>query len=144
MSAHVVSILCVDDNVQVGASLERWFRRLSDFRWAGFVHGVETVEEVVDRVKPDIVLMDLDMPGEDSVNVVARLTARTPPVRVAMLSAHLRPDDIRRSMQAGAAGYISKDQSPDAIAAEVMRVAAGAVVLSPEAEAALRDNPPMA
>jgi DNA-binding NarL/FixJ family response regulator len=143
MSTHV-SILCVDDNAQVGASLERWFRRLSDFQWVGFVPGVETVEEVVDRVKPDIVLMDLDMPGEDSVAVVARLTARTPPVRVAMLSAHLRPDDIRRSMRAGAAGYLSKDQSPDKIAAEVMRVAEGAVVLSPDAEAALRDNPPVA
>jgi DNA-binding NarL/FixJ family response regulator len=142
MSSRVVSILCVDDNLQVGQSLERWFRRLSDFRWLGWVSATAQVEEMVDRLKPDITLMDLDMPGEDPVAVVARLASRQPPMRVVMLSAHLKPHDIERSLKAGAVGYLSKHQGPDAIAAEVMRIADGAVVLSPAAESALRDARP--
>ena len=139
MVARPVSILCVDDSALVGRALERWFHRFSDFRWLGWLPGPESVEETCTRLNPDVVLMDLDMPGEDAVAVVNRLAHRVPPVRVAMLSGHLRPKDIRRSLAAGAAGYLSKDQPAGEIAAEVMQVAEGKMVLSPDAEAALQN-----
>jgi DNA-binding NarL/FixJ family response regulator len=136
-----ISILCVDDNPLVGDSLARWFARITDFRFAGYVQDGRKVEQVVHQLHPDVVLMDLDMPGIDTVALVARLAASKPTIHVAMLSAHADPGDIRRCLDAGACGYLCKDENPVAVAVAVHEIAEGKRVLSPVAQAALDAGP---
>jgi len=139
MASRVVSILYVDDNFEAGAALERWFRRLSDFRWLGWVSSTAEVEAAVAWRKPDVLIMDLSMPGEDPLAVVARLKRDYPALRIVMLSAFVNPRQVQRALDAGAIGYMTKTQNVAEIAAEVRLVAEGRSVFSPEAAAALRE-----
>ena len=133
-----LSVLCVDDNASVAPALERWFRRLSDFEWLGSLRSADELQATVDRLNPDVVLLDLDMPGADPVVALKQVRAEHKSVRIVMLSAHLRPEDIDRCLTAGAAGYLSKNATPADIAAAVKTIASGKRVLSPEAEESLR------
>lgn len=136
-----ISILVVDDNPLVGESLSRWFSRVEGFRFLGYVEETSKIEEVAKDLHPDVVLLDLDMPGFDPVGVVSRLAAALPTILVTMLSAHMLPHAIRACLNAGACGYLSKDEDPAAIAAAVRRIKEGKRVLSPQAQAAIGTGP---
>jgi DNA-binding NarL/FixJ family response regulator len=136
-----ISILVVDDNPLVGESLARWFSRVGDFRFLGYVDDTSKIEEIVKDLHPDVVLLDLDMPGFDPVGIVSRLAAAHPTIFVTMLSAHMLPHAIRACLNAGACGYLSKDEDPAAIAAAVRRIKEGKRVLSPQAQAAIGTGP---
>jgi DNA-binding NarL/FixJ family response regulator len=136
-----ISILVVDDNPLVGESLARWFSRVDGFRFLGYIDDTAKVEEIVTDLHPDVVLLDLDMPRFDPVGVVSRLAAAHPTIFVTMLSAHMLPHAIRACLNAGACGYLSKDEDPASIAAALRRIAEGKRVLSPQAEAAIGAGP---
>jgi two-component system invasion response regulator UvrY len=76
------------------------------------------------KVKPDVVVMDLSMPGMGGLEAVRRLLAQDPKARVLALSAHEDTAHPRRVMQAGALGYLNKRSAPDALIAAVTSVAA--------------------
>jgi two-component system invasion response regulator UvrY len=77
------------------------------------------------RVKPDVVVMDLAMPGMGGLEAVRRLLAQDPKARVLALSAHADTAHPRRVLQAGALGYLNKRSAPEALIAAVSAVAAG-------------------
>lgn len=76
------------------------------------------------------------MPGIDTVALIRHLEAAQPGVRIAMFSGHCRAEDIERTLSAGAAGYICKDEPTDVIIDMVVQTAAGGCALSPLAERA--------
>lgn len=77
------------------------------------------------RVKPDVVVMDISMPGMGGLEAVRRLLAQDPKVRILVLSAHEDNAHPRRVLRAGALGYLTKRSAPDALIAAVSSVAAG-------------------
>jgi DNA-binding NarL/FixJ family response regulator len=108
--------------------------------------GIELLEAVADgaaavdaavRLVPDVVLMDLRMPGLDGVAATAAITAAVPSARVVVLTTYESDDAILDAISAGARGYLLKAAPEQEILAGVRSVAAGATVLAPGIAAAL-------
>lgn len=89
------------------------------------------------RVKPDVVVMDLSMPGMGGLEAVRRLVAQDPKVRVLALSAHEDTAHPRRVLRAGALGYLAKRSAPEALATAVRAVARGDRYVDPQTAQAL-------
>nr|BFE52768.1 response regulator transcription factor [Saccharothrix mutabilis subsp. capreolus] len=92
--------------------------------------GAEAVALAV-RAKPDVVLMDLRMPGVDGVEATARIVAEVPGTRVVVLTTYESDADILRAVEAGAAGYLLKGASRVELVAAIQAAARGETVLSP-------------
>lgn len=84
-----------------------------------------------ERLGPDVVLLDIDLPGADGITVAAGLVERLPACRVLMLTALDRPGHLRRALAAGAAGYLLKSTTPARTADAIRRIAAGGRVIDP-------------
>jgi DNA-binding NarL/FixJ family response regulator len=93
--------------------------------------------KAVEEVTPDVVVLDLHLPGLSGEEVTRRLTAYTPAHRVMILSASAREADVKSVVLAGASGYFLKDDPADEIVAGVRAVAAGASLFSPSVAAML-------
>jgi two-component system invasion response regulator UvrY len=89
------------------------------------------------RAKPDVVVMDLSMPGMGGLEAVRRLLAQDPKARVLALSAHEDTAHPRRVLRAGALGYLAKRSAPEALITAVRAVAAGERYVDPETAQAL-------
>ena len=108
--------------------------------------GIEVVSEAGDgeqacqdypRVKPDVVVMDLSMPGMGGLEAVRRLVAQDARVRVLALSAHEDAAHPQRVLRAGALGYLAKRSAPETLGAAVRAVARGEHYLDPQTAQAL-------
>lgn len=91
-------------------------------------------DEAVTRARelaPDVILMDLRMPGGDGVNAIGRILADRPGTRVIVLTTYETDQDIVRAVEAGAAGYLLKDTSRADLLAAIASAARGETVLSP-------------
>ena len=86
--------------------------------------------------RPDVALLDVEMPGLDGVAAAAALRSEVPAVRVAILTTFGRPGYLRRAMEAGALGFVVKDAPAEELAAAIRRVAAGERVVDPTLAAA--------
>lgn len=134
-----ISVLCVDDNPLICSAMQRWLGKFKDLRFVGSVERAADAGTAVDRLHPDVVLMDVDMPGEDPFRIVTTLTEHNPDLRIAMFSGMARPEYISRAIECGAMGYICKDETPDVIARSIEALARGDFVLTPLADAAVRN-----
>jgi DNA-binding NarL/FixJ family response regulator len=134
-----IGVMVIDDNDLVGESIARWAHRQSEtVRWLGWTDDPAAAVALVSERRPDVVLLDIDMPGVDTFALVGRLRAQHPEVRVVMLTGHVREDFIDRAADAGAMGYIVKDELPKDILALASRAAAGEFVLSTTARNIVR------
>lgn len=133
MSAPV-RVFCIDDNRLMAEALERWLALEPEFKWTGWVSETADAAGAIREVKPDIVMLDIDMPGGDSFDLAAILAADVPETRVVMFSGHVRVDYIDRALDVGAWGYVSKNESMETVLNALRRVAAGEFVLSPDVE----------
>jgi DNA-binding NarL/FixJ family response regulator len=127
-----IRVLCVDDNPLVADAVATRLTLAGGFRWLGHLTGAEGLGDAVARERPDVILMDLDMPGEDPFEAIRVLSATQPDVRVLILSGHVRSELIDRAIEAGAWGYLSKSDGVDTLVSAIERVAAGEFVLGPE------------
>jgi DNA-binding NarL/FixJ family response regulator len=130
-------VLCVDDNPHVTAALRAMFLRADNFDWAGSLPDATKLVERAESECPDIVLLDLDMPGPDPFAALAELTKRCPNVRTIVFTGHVRRDYVDRAIEAGAWGYVSKNDAEVALFEAVERVLEGRIAFSPEVRATL-------
>ena len=130
-----IQVLCVDDNPLVADAVAIRLKLAGGFRWLGHLTGAQGLAETVSRDPPDVILMDLDMPGEDPFEAIRLLSVMQPAVRVLILSGHVRSELIDRAIEAGAWGYVSKSDGADTLVSAIQRVAAGEFVLGPEVAA---------
>lgn len=92
--------------------------------------------------QPDVAVLDIDLPGLDGISAAAEIAKVAPSCKVLILTGLARPALLRRALDAGAAGFITKDLEPDKLADAIIRVAAGEQVVDPRlALAALRQSP---
>lgn len=131
-----ISVLCVDDNAQISEVIRVKIRLSSGLQWAG---SLDNATDLIRRVRescPDVVLLDVDLPGADPFEAVEELAEHCPHVRVIMFSGHVRRELVDRAVASGAWGYVSKNDDADELVSAIRGVVRGDFVLSPEAQAA--------
>jgi DNA-binding NarL/FixJ family response regulator len=131
-AAEPVRVLLVDDDPLVRAGLTMMLANLDGIAVAGAVSDGTEVAAAVNSYRPDVVLMDIRMPGLDGLTATESLRARRDPPEVIVLTTFDTDEHVLRAMRAGASGFLLKHTPPEEIARAVRRVAAGEPMLSPE------------
>jgi DNA-binding NarL/FixJ family response regulator len=128
-----ISVLLVDDHPIVRTGLRALFAHQDDVDIAGEAGTGEQAVAAARMLRPDVVLCDLRLgEGMDGVATTAALRALDPAPAVIILTTYDRDADILRAIEAGAAGYLLKDVSPETIMRALAQAAAGQLVLAPE------------
>lgn len=128
----MTSVICVDDNRLLGEALAVRLAQEPDFRWLGCLSRPESVEHRLWSLAPDLMLLDIDMPGLDSFSLMERAATELPRTRILVVTGHSQPTDRERALALGAWGYISKGVSTPQLLAAMRRVMAGEVVIDEE------------
>ncbi|MGW4346446.1 response regulator [Streptomyces sp. NPDC004690] len=126
-----IRLLLVDDDPLVRAGLSFMLGGADDIEIVGEAADGAAAEDQVERVRPDVVLMDVRMPGVDGLTATQRLRARPEPPQIVVLTTFHADEQVLRALRAGASGFLLKDTPPAQIVEAVRRVAAGDPVLSP-------------
>jgi DNA-binding NarL/FixJ family response regulator len=127
-----IRVLCVNDNPMVVDAIVTSLRLSGGFDCVGQLLDAARVVEECRQLAPDVVLMDLDMPGVDPFEIMMKLAAQCPSSRILILSGHVRPDLLDRAIECGAWGYLSKNDDSETLISSIRRVAAGEFVLGQE------------
>ena len=131
----VIKVLVADDHPVVREGLRLVLERRSDIKVLGeAVDGRDAVDSAV-RLRPDVVIVDLDMPKLDGVRVIAELRRLLPAARCLVLTMHEDDAHLFDALAAGAVGYLVKGAGSEDIERAVRAAAAGQVVLAPEVAA---------
>ncbi|MBX3147438.1 MAG: response regulator transcription factor [Gemmatimonadales bacterium] len=124
MSEQTVRVVIVDDHPLVREGI-RQALSVPGFEVVGESgNGSDGIERAAE-LRPDVVIMDISLPGDSGIVTAERLRARLPDVRVLMLSVHDHPEYVLESIRAGAHGYLRKDSLPDDLRAAIRKVASG-------------------
>jgi two-component system, NarL family, response regulator LiaR len=132
-----IKVVIVDDHVLVRSGLEVVLGMFDDIELAGQAGDGEEAVRLCSELSPDVVLMDLVMPGMSGVEATRRILAACPDTRVVALTSFTEEDLIGETLRAGAIGYLMKNVSADQLAEAVRAAAAGRSTLAPEAADAL-------
>jgi DNA-binding NarL/FixJ family response regulator len=133
----MISIVLVDDHPVVRVGLRGMLEAADDLRVIGEAGSGDEAVVLAAALRPDVVLMDLRMPGTDGVAATARIVEQFPGVRVLVLTTYDTDADILRAIEAGATGYLLKD-TPVAVLIDAIRAASrGETVLAPPVAARL-------
>jgi len=142
----MIRVVVVDDHPVVRAGLRGILAAYPDIAVVGEASSAAEAVAAAAGHRPDVVLMDLRMPGTDGVQATKLVLARQPQCRVVILTTYDNDADILRAVEAGASGYLLKDASPDELAQAIRAAAAGGSVLAPSVAAKLVSrlrSPPM-
>lgn len=126
-----IRLVLADDQALVRGALAALLDLESDLSVVGEAGSGAEVLEVVEATAPDVVLMDVEMPGLDGLEATAQLRERHPATRVLIVTTFGRPGYLRRALQAGASGFVVKDTPARGLADAVRRVHAGLRVVDP-------------
>ncbi|MET9924305.1 MULTISPECIES: response regulator transcription factor [unclassified Streptomyces] len=121
----MIRVLVVDDHDVVRSGLTVLLSAELGIEAAGQAADGSAALAEAERLRPDVALLDIDLPGLDGITVAAGLAERLPSCRTVMLTALDRPGHLRRALAAGAVGYLLKSTPPAGVADAVRRVAAG-------------------
>jgi DNA-binding NarL/FixJ family response regulator len=132
--------LGVDDHSVVRQGLDILFGDLDDLELVGTVSSGEDAIEAVKRLNPQIVLIDVRLPGIDGVSVVKRIHAEAPSVQVVMFSAYGDKRLLSDAIAAGARGYVMKGSPPEDLLRAIRTVAGGKPFVDPSLSPALLMN----
>ncbi|MET9418607.1 response regulator transcription factor [Streptomyces klenkii] len=140
---RAIRVVLVDDHQVVRRGLRTFLEVQDDIEVVGeAADGAEGVERA-EELRPDVVLMDVKMPGMDGIEALRRLRELENPARVLIVTSFTEQRTVVPALRAGAAGYVYKDVDPDALAGAIRSVHAGHVLLQPEVAGALlsQDEP---
>jgi DNA-binding NarL/FixJ family response regulator len=133
----VIRLILVDDHPVVRHGIRGMLENEPDLTVVGEASSGHEGVALAAELRPDIVLMDLRMPGGDGVEATARIVATVPGARVIVLTTYESDRDILRAIEAGAGGYLLKDASPAELAEGVRAAARGETVLAPSVASTL-------
>ena len=124
-----ISVFLVDDHELFLSGVRA---ELDDrFDVVGWATDVDKAIDAIRKARPDVVLVDVHMPGGGGLTVVKNITETNPEVRFLALSVSDAPEDVIAMIRGGARGYVTKSISPEQLAAAIDRIAADDAVFSP-------------
>ena len=127
----MIRVVIYDDHVQRCESLRALLSCTDDIACVGTFTQCTNAENEMKELQPDVVLMDIAMPGEDGISGVRKIKKEFPQIRIIMQTVFQDESRIFASLQAGAEGYILKNASPEKILQSVREVAAGGASMTP-------------
>lgn len=133
----MIRIVLADDHPVVREGIRGMLQGYDDIEVVGQAGSGPEAVSLVAALHPDLVLMDLRMPGGDGVEATRAIAAAHPTTRVVVLTTYETDQDILRAIEAGASGYLLKDIAPAELARSVRAAAAGETVLATSAATAL-------
>jgi two-component system invasion response regulator UvrY len=127
----MIQVLLVDDHAVVRTGFRLLLQSQPDISVAAEAQSGEAACQIYAELAPDVVVMDLGMPGMGGLEALRRIRARNPAARVLALSAHDDPMHARRALREGALGFLSKRSAPEALIEAIATVAAGRRYIDP-------------
>ncbi|GJQ38261.1 MAG: DNA-binding response regulator [Anaerolineaceae bacterium] len=131
--AKTIRVMLVDDHAVVRSGLGAFLLAHDDLELAGEASSGERAVAMCQQTRPDVVLMDLMMPGMDGVTATKLIREKYPAVQVIALTSFKEREMVEGALQAGAIGYLLKDVSADELAHAIRAAAAGKPTLASEA-----------
>lgn len=135
----MIRVLLVDDHTMVRAGLRRLLEQAADIDVVGAVDRAEAALVLDEEMEPDVVLMDVSMPGKSGIEATREICARRSDVSIVMLTATTDKDQVLAALDAGAVGYLVKDADPAALIDGVRAAANGEAPLDARAARSLLD-----
>ncbi|MFD3808469.1 response regulator [Streptomyces sp. NPDC058611] len=132
-----IRVLLVDDHQVVRRGLRTFLEVQDDIEVVGEASDGDEGLARAEELRPDVILMDVKMPGTDGIEALRRLRGAANPARVLIVTSFTEQRTVVPALRAGAAGYVYKDIDPDALAGAIRSVHAGHVLLQPEVAEAL-------
>jgi NarL family two-component system response regulator LiaR len=132
-----IRVLLVDDHAVVRSGLAAFLLAFDDLELVGEAGSGEEAVRLCEQLQPDVVLMDLVMPGMDGAAATRAIRERCPQIQVIALTSFKEKELVQGALEAGAIGYLLKNVSADELADAIQAVHAGRPTLAPEAAQAL-------
>ena len=124
-------VLLVDDHAMVRRGLREFLGMFEDIEVVGEASDGQEALTATDRLRPDVVVMDLNLPRLDGVEATRELRATRPDVEVVALTGFVEEARVMAAIEAGAAGFLLKDAEPDDVAAAIRAARNGEMYLDP-------------
>jgi DNA-binding NarL/FixJ family response regulator len=128
---QTIRVVLADDHTLVRAGIRSLLEEFEGIEVVGEAGDGHAALRIVEAHKPDVVLLDIGMPGMSGLEVASRLTQLVPPIRSVILSIHRTEEYVWEALRAGAVGYLMKDSATAELEIAVRTVARGEQYLSP-------------
>lgn len=126
-----ITVGLVEDNKPVATELEKWIADTSDLKCVGVYGSAEEALRLVSDARPNVLLVDLRLPGMGGVELIRELKIRLPEIQCLVLTTYAETELIFEALKAGACGYLLKRIKPAEIATAIRQVHAGGSVMTP-------------
>lgn len=137
MSGRPVRIILVDDHAVVRAGYRLLLENHPDIEVVAELESGEDVNRLYVKLQPDVVVMDLSMPGMGGLEAIRRIRAKDEKARILVFTMHDSLPFVEHALDAGASGYITKNSAPHVLVDAVRRIAAGERFIDPQLEKSL-------
>jgi NarL family two-component system response regulator LiaR len=138
MTDHkAIRVLVVDDHAVVRSGLSAFLIAYDDLDFVGEADSGEKAIQMCDQLHPDVILMDIKMPGMDGIEASQQIQAEHPQIKIIALTSFKDQESVKNAIRAGAIGYLLKNASAEELAQAIRAAHAGKATLAPEATQAL-------
>jgi NarL family two-component system response regulator LiaR len=132
-TSHPIRVIIVDDHTLVRTGLGAFLQAYQDLELVAEAESGEEAVQLCEQLSPDVVLMDLVIPGMDGASATRAIHERWPQIQIVALTSFKDQDWVEKALQAGAAGFLLKNVSADELADAIRSAHAGQPALAPEA-----------
>ena len=139
-----IKVLIADDHALMRMGLKALLETQPDIETVGEASDGSEAVRKARKSPPDVVIMDILMPGTDGIEATRRITEALPGVKILILTTSTSSDDLNRAIQAGAAGAVLKSEANKRLLSAIRAVAKGASAISSEVRTMIDEDPPAA
>jgi DNA-binding NarL/FixJ family response regulator len=127
-----IRILLADDHILMRTGMRSWLQNMPEVEVVGEAGDGREALRLIAKVRPDVVLMDVGMPGLNGLDATAQVTKDFPQVHVLILSMHANEEYVVQALRVGAKGYLLKDAEPEELGVALKAIRRGKTYLSPQ------------
>ena len=132
-TSEAIKVMLVDDHAVVRSGLSAFLSAYDDLELVAEASSGEQAVNLCDQIQPEVILMDLVMPGMDGATTTREIRTRCPDIQVIALTSFKEEHLVQEALEAGAIGYLLKNVSADDLADAIRKAHAGKPTLAPEA-----------